>query len=103
MSSTQHLSGPPRIEQALRAALSSQGRMDVMEAVGWDKSSISRFLDGQQGVTIDKIDRLVGSVGFVLVTRRYLDAITTLSRVGVNCECARAGCGECGMSGGRPS
>lgn len=95
MSPTTH-AGPPRIEQALRAALSSQGRLDVMEAVGWDKSAVSRFLDGQQGVTIDKIDKLVGAVGFVLVTREYLDAIATLSRVGVNCECARTGMGECG-------
>ena len=58
MSSTQHPSGPPRIEQALRAALTSQGRQEVMEAVGWDKSAVSRFLDGQQGVPIDKIDKL---------------------------------------------
>lgn len=95
MSTTAH-SGPPRIEQALRAALSSQGRMEVMEAVGWDKSAVSRFLDGQQGATIDKLDKLVGAVGYVLVTREYLDAIATLSRVGVNCECARTGMGECG-------
>ncbi len=88
--------GPPRIEHALRGSLTSEGRHQVMEAVGWDKSAVSRFLDSQQGVTIDKLDKLVGAVGFVLVTRRYLDAITTLSKVGVNCECARAGGGECG-------
>lgn len=98
MSSTQHPSGPPRIEQALRAGLTSQGRQEVMDAVGWDKSAVSRFLDSQQGVTIDKIDKLVGSVGYVLVTREYLDAIATLSRVGVNCECARNGMGECGTA-----
>ena len=97
MSSHHHPSGPPRIEQALRAALTSQGRLEVMESVGWDKSAVSRFLDGQQGVPIDKLDKLVGSVGFVLVTREYLDAIATLSRVGVNCECARNGMGECGV------
>jgi hypothetical protein len=98
MSSHHHPSGPPRIEQALRSALTSQGRHEVMETVGWDKSAVSRFLDGQQGVPIDKLDKLVGAVGFVLVTREYLDAIATLSRVGVNCECARAGQGECGIS-----
>lgn len=93
--------GPPRIEQALRGALTSEGRQQVMDATGWDKSAVSRFLDNQQGVTIDKLDKLVGAVGFALVTRRYLDAITTLSKVGVNCECARAGGGECGMPGDR--
>ena len=96
MSPTSTHAGPPRIDQALRSALTSQGRMEVMEAVGWDKSAVSRFLDGQQGVTIEKMDKLVGAVGFVLVTREYLDAIATLSRVGVNCECARTGMGECG-------
>ena len=96
--STQHHSGPPRIEQALREALTSQGRVEVMQAVGWDKSAVSRFLDGQQGVPIEKLDKLVGAVGFVLVTRDYLDAIATLSRVGVNCECARSGRGECGTA-----
>lgn len=90
--------GPPRIEQALRSALTSEGRHQVMEAVGWDKSAVSRFLDSQQGVTIDKLDKLVGAVGYVLVTRNYLDAISTLSKVGVNCECARSGMGECGPS-----
>jgi hypothetical protein len=95
--STTH-AGPPRIEQALRSALTSQGRMEVMESVGWDKSAVSRFLDGQQGVTIDKLDKLVGAVGYVLVTSEYLDAIATLCRVGVNCECARKGMGECGSA-----
>lgn len=90
--------GRPRIEQALRAHLSSEGRHDVMQAMGWEKSAVSRFLGGDLGATIDKIDTLVGAVGYVLVTRQYLDAITTLGKVGVNCECARAGMGECGVA-----
>lgn len=89
MSIQSHYPGPPRIEQALRAALSSKGRMEVVDAVGWDKSAVSRFLDNQQGVTIDKIDKLVGAVGYVLVEKKYLDAIVTLGRVGVNCQCVR--------------
>ncbi|EDO91551.1 conserved hypothetical protein [Burkholderia pseudomallei Pasteur 52237] len=44
---------------------------------------------------IDKIDTLVAAVGFVLVTRKYLDAVATLGEVGVHCECARRGYGEC--------
>ena len=84
------------IEQALRANLTGVKRQEVAEDVGWDRSQVSRFLDGSQGVTIDKIDALVASAGFVLVSTRYLDAVATLSEVGVHCECARQGRGECG-------
>lgn len=86
----------PRIEQALRSALSGPARHDVQQAVGWDDSQVSRFLSGGQGIVIDKLDALVSAVGYVLVTRRYLDAISTLGEVGMHCECARQGLGECG-------
>lgn len=85
----------PLIEHALRRALCGPMRQELQQAVGWDNSSVSRFLNGDQGVTIDKIDRLVGVVGYMLVTRKYLDAIATLCEVGVFCECARQGHGEC--------
>ena len=95
----------PLIEHALRRALCGPMRQELQQAVGWDNSSVSRFLNGDQGVTIDKIDRLVGVVGLtdivvvetpdMLVTRKYLDAIATLCEVGVFCECARQGHGEC--------
>lgn len=88
--------GPGRIEQSLRAALSGPARKDVQDAVGWDNSQVSRFLNGDQGVTIDKIDTLVETVGFVLVSGRYLSAVATLGEVGMHCECARQGRGECG-------
>lgn len=87
---------PLKIEQILRLKLSSSERRNVMEQLEWDDSQVSRFLSGNQGVTINKIDALVAAVGYVLVTRRYLDAISTLSEVGVHCECARQGHGECG-------
>lgn len=94
MSNAHH---PPfRIEQALREKLSSQGRHEVSRLIGWDDSQTSRFLSGQMGVVIDKLDALVGAAGFVLVTRRYLDAVSTLGEVGMHCECAREGLGECG-------
>jgi len=85
-----------RIESTLRQALNGPNRQDVQRAVGWDDSQVSRFLSGGQGVVIEKIDALVAAVGFVLVTRKYLDAIATLGEVGVHCECARQGSGECG-------
>lgn len=84
------------IEHALRAALQGPQRHDVQKAVGWDDSQVSRFLSGGQGIVIDKLDALVHAVGYVLVTRRYLDAISTLGEVGMHCECARQGAGECG-------
>lgn len=90
--------GPGRIEQSLRAALTGPGRQQLTDAVGWDKSQVSRFLDAQTGITIDKIDALVESVGFVLVSTRYLSAVATLGEVGMNCECARQGRGECGSN-----
>lgn len=86
---------PALIEPALREALHSPKRHDVQAALNWDDSQVSRFLSGGQGVVIDKIDTLVAAVGFVLVTRRYLDAIATLGEVGMHCECARQGSGEC--------
>lgn len=87
---------PSRIEQALRAALSSPNRHEVQKAVGWDDSQVSRFLAGNQGIVIDKIDALLAAVKYVPVNREYLDAISTLGKVGMHCECARQGLGECG-------
>jgi hypothetical protein len=89
---------PHRIEHALRRALSGPGRADVQQAMSWDKGAMSRFLSGEQGVVIDKIDTLVASCGYVLVTRKYLDAVATLGEVGMFCECARQGAGECGRT-----
>lgn len=85
-----------RVEQLLRAALSSNQRHAVKDATGWDDSNISRFLSGQQGVTIERIDELFNVIGISLVTRKYLDAMATMCQVGANCECARNGQGECG-------
>jgi hypothetical protein len=84
------------IEQALRLALSGSHKQDITDAMGWDQPFVSRFLAGTAGVTIDKIDTLVSAAGFVLVSTRYLNAVTTLCEVGAHCECARQGRGECG-------
>lgn len=89
---------PQLIEHALRRALSGPARQDVQKAVGWDNSALSRFLNGDQGVTIEKLDVLVRSVGYVMVTSKYLDAVATLGEVGMFCECARQGLGDCGRT-----
>ena len=80
-----------RIEQLLRTALTSRERAKIAQAIGWDDSQVSRFLSGQQGVTVSRIDALIDAVGYVLVTTKYLDALTTLCEVGMDCECARQG------------
>jgi hypothetical protein len=67
-----------------------------MEALDWDDSQVSRFLSGGQGVPLGKIDKLFAAIGYVVVTRRYLDAMCTMGEVGMHCECARQGVGECG-------
>lgn len=92
---TRKISNGSTIERMLRQQLSQPGNA-VAEAAGWDASNTSRFLSGQQGVPIGKIDAVVQAAGYVLVSKTYLDAIGTLGLVGANCRCARAGGGECG-------
>ena len=76
---------PPRISHALRASLKHPtGKAVARQATGWDNSQISRVLSGSQGIVIDKLDPLFESVGFVLVSREYLRAVTTLGRLGLD-------------------
>lgn len=101
MSQRQRTAGT--IERALRQHLTSTSDASLSpaaQAAGWDSSGVSRFLSGQQGVTISKIDSLVHAAGYVLVSQKYFDAIGTLGEVGMNCQCARNGGGECGPNGG---
>ncbi|EGD06604.1 putative phage DNA-binding protein [Burkholderia sp. TJI49] len=72
-------------------------RKRAAEALGWDPSEVSRFLNGQRGVMIGEIDKAIDVAGYALVSRPYLDAIATLCKVGAACECARQGAGECGL------
>lgn len=90
------MKGTGRIEALLRRELNGQRRHEVRGAVGWDDSQVSRFLSGQQGITIDRIEELFQAVGISLVTRKYLDAMAIMCEVGASCECARSGQGECG-------
>lgn len=86
----------PNIEEALRRALTGLDKKRVADKIGWDASEVSRFLGGQRGVLITEIDAVIEVVEFALVSRPYLDAISTLCKVGAACECARQGAGECG-------
>ncbi|WP_367394540.1 DNA-binding protein [Cupriavidus sp. Agwp_2] len=94
---------PAKLEQAVRMALSSERRKELMDLMGWDSSDVSRILSNQQGIPLNKIDLLTANCGFALVTKPYLDAISTLCQVGASCHCAREGFGECGSGvRGRP-
>lgn len=95
MPATRSGHGAGTIERVLRQQLSQPGSATA-DAAGWDGSGVSRFLSGQQGVTISKIDAVVNAAGYVLVSKKYFDAIGTLGEVGMNCRCAREGAGECG-------
>ena len=54
------------IERVLRQHLSQPGSA-AQDAAAWDGPSVSRFLSGQQGVPIGKIDALVNAAGFAAV------------------------------------
>jgi len=67
------------------------------DVLGLDSSEVSRFISGQRGLNKDQIRKATELTDSVLVTRRYLDSVLTLSQVGIYCEMARCGNGECGM------
>jgi len=87
----------PSLAQALRDVLTGHERKRAADMMGWDPSEVSRFLSGQRGILLDDVDKAIEVAGFALVSRPYLDAISTLCKVGAACECARQGAGECGL------
>lgn len=87
----------PSMERAFRQALTDPSvRAAVRDRLGWDDSQVSRFLSGQMGLTIDKIDAAVECLSMVVTTRKYLDFLAYGAQVGTACYCVRAGMGECG-------
>jgi hypothetical protein len=87
----------PSIENALRAALSNpRTKAQTRDELSMDDSQVSRFLSGQAGITIDKLDAMVKALGMVVTSRQYMDALAFMAQTGTACECARAGMGECG-------
>ena len=83
------------IERVLRQHLGQPGSA-AQEAAGCDSSNVSRVLAGQQGIPLGKIDAVVAAAGYVLISKRYFDAIGIMGEVGMHCHCARTGGGECG-------
>ena len=86
----------PTMEQAFRRALTDPGtRQETRNRIGWDDSQVSRFLSGQMGLPIDKIDAAIAALSMVVTTPGYMDFLAYGARIGANCHCARAGMGEC--------
>lgn len=92
-------SRPQRLsmDRAFRQALTDPSLKAVAkEKLGWDESQVSRFLSGQMGLTIDKIDQAIEVLDMVVTTVSYMDFLAYGARIGANCHCARQGLGECG-------
>ncbi len=88
----------PSMERAFRQALTDpETRAAVRDRLGWDDSQVSRFLSGQMGLTIEKLDAAIECLAMVVTTRKYLDFLAYGAQVGTACYCARAGMGECGL------
>lgn len=87
----------PSMERAFRSALTDpHQRKAVRDRLGWDDSQVSRFLSGNTGVTIDKLDAAIEALGMLVTSRQYMDFLAYGAKVGAACECARRGLGECG-------
>ncbi|USY26690.1 helix-turn-helix domain-containing protein [Alcaligenes sp. 1735tsa3] len=87
----------PSMDRAFRQALTDPSfKASFRERLGWDESQVSRFLSGQMGLTIDKIDQAIELLGMVVTTPSYIDFLAYGARIGANCHCVRQGLGECG-------
>ncbi|GGX30415.1 DNA-binding protein [Pigmentiphaga litoralis] len=87
----------PSMERAFREALVDPAtRAKVRDALAWDDSQVSRFMSGQMGLTIDKIDAAMAVLSLVVSSKQYMDFLAYGSQIGAACHCARAGMGECG-------
>lgn len=88
----------PSIEAAIRTAIADpRKKRELLDATGWDDSMLSKLVQEKPaGITLDKLDIVLAALDHVVVTRSYLDAMCTMGKVGMFCECARAGGGECG-------
>lgn len=86
----------PDVNESLAALLRGPESKRAAETLGLDSSEVSRFLAGQRGLNREQINTAIELCGLVVVSRRYLDALSQLAGTGVSCECARSGMGECG-------
>lgn len=88
--------GKPDLTEALVGLLRGPESKRAAEKLGWDSSQVSRFLSGDLGIKREQLNTAIDLTAMALVTRPYLDSIRHIALVGMSCECARAGMGECG-------
>ena len=86
----------PDITESLIGLLRGPESKRVAEKMNWDSSQVSRFLSGDLGIKIEQLNTAIELCGLAVVSRTYLDAVCLIGKVGMSCECARAGVGECG-------
>ncbi|OFV50058.1 hypothetical protein [Oligella sp. HMSC09E12] len=93
------LNRKPALETALRAALSDPSKKaQILEETGWHDSMPSKVLSGDSGITLDKLDRVLSSLGLVIVSTEYMNYLAYGNEIGTHCACARAGFGVCGTT-----
>ncbi|MBN3853812.1 helix-turn-helix transcriptional regulator [Paraburkholderia sp. Ac-20340] len=93
------VSGPAKVkpESILRAALrDAENQAAVVDATGWDSTMLSKVLSGNAGITIDKLNAVIGALGLTITSVEYMDYLARGNVIGSNCHCARMNMGECG-------
>lgn len=92
----------PAFEAALRGALADPDKRGrIIESTGWHDSMVSKVLAGDSGITLDKLDKALGALDLVVVSRKYMDYLAYGNEIGTNCACARSGYDACGVVGRR--
>ena len=71
------------LNDMLHEAISKHGLEAVAEEIGVDKGNLSRFKNGESGLPLAKLEKLMASTGLVLIHekryRRLMYTIITLS------------------------
>lgn len=93
------LNKKPAFEAALRVALTDPLiKSEILDATGWDESMPSKVLSGHAGITLEKLDKALQSLGLVVVPVSFMEYLAFGNKIGTNCSCARAGYGVCGKN-----
>jgi len=84
------------LESRIHRARSMLKDDEVAGALGVDSTTVGRYYGGDTGIKLTKLEAFLRAHGMVVVSAKYLGAVTTLCEVGASCHCARSGLGECG-------
>ena len=80
----------------------------IAQAIGKDRSVVSRMFGGDQGVMLHDLEKLLSSLGLKVVPADTVtlrndahEALRLFAGVGVSCRCAASGGDMCGLQGDR--